>query len=77
VRTKTARNLVAFFIKKAWTLIIEPPSGSGATNPSTGTYELGSGVSVTVTAIPSTGFIFDHWLLDGEVKRENPLNVSE
>jgi len=35
------------------------PSGSGSISPSSGTYEAGS--AVTVTAQPSSDYVFDHW----------------
>jgi len=35
------------------------PSGSGSVSPSSGSHEAGS--TVTVTAQPSSGYVFDHW----------------
>jgi hypothetical protein len=36
-------------------------NGQGITNPSTGTYTYHQGDSVTITAIPSGGWMFDKW----------------
>lgn len=40
-------------------------SEGGTTDPPPGTYENAYGQNATVTAIPDTYFVFDHWLLDG------------
>jgi SagB-type dehydrogenase family enzyme len=47
----------------------------GTTNPLPGTYNYTVGSSVNVTAIPSSGYSFDYWLLDGEERTENPTTV--
>lgn len=36
-------------------------NGQGTTSPSTGTYTYSEGQSVTITAIPVSGWQFDHW----------------
>lgn len=41
------------------------PAGGGSANPSPGTYSRESGSFVDVTQTPATGFVFDHWDLDG------------
>jgi hypothetical protein len=41
------------------------PVGGGTTSPSIGTRWYNSGTPVTVTETPSTGYTFDHWILDG------------
>ncbi|MEM0302075.1 MAG: hypothetical protein QXI54_02760, partial [Archaeoglobaceae archaeon] len=41
------------------------PSGAGTTNPPIGSYWYDQGTQVTVTATASSGYIFDHWELDG------------
>jgi len=40
-------------------------TASGATNPAQGTYTYSGGITVDVTATPSAGYRFDHWVLDG------------
>ncbi|MBS7635996.1 PKD domain-containing protein, partial [Candidatus Bathyarchaeota archaeon] len=47
-----------------YTLKIETTPG-GTTNPAPGTYSYAAGSQVQVTAIPSSGYIFDHWELNG------------
>jgi len=47
----------------------------GTTDPLPGTYNYQTGSSVNITAIPSIGYSFDYWLLDGEERTENPTTV--
>jgi hypothetical protein len=47
----------------------------GTTEPLLGTYNYTAGSSVNVTAISSSGYSFDYWLLDGEERTENPTTV--
>jgi hypothetical protein len=47
----------------------------GTTVPAPGTYTYVSGATVSVTAIPNTGFFFNYWLLDSEKRTENPITV--
>lgn len=48
----------------------------GTTDPSPGSYPYLVETVVTVTAIPDTGYQFDHWELDGVVMTENPIDVT-
>ena len=48
----------------------------GTTNPTLGTHEYNEGDSITVTAIPDTGYVFDRWELDGITQTANPINVT-
>jgi len=67
VLMNTAHTLRAVFVAApptTYTLTISPSTG-GATNPAPGTYPYSPGTSVPVTAIPSPGYVFDHWELDG------------
>jgi parallel beta-helix repeat protein len=57
-----------------YTLNISTTPG-GTTNPPPGAYTYVSGTTVSVTAIPNTGFSFDYWLFDGEKRTENPITV--
>jgi len=48
----------------------------GSTSPAPGTYEYDAGSAVSITAIPSTGYVFDHWLVNGAVRAENPVAIT-
>jgi hypothetical protein len=50
-------------------------TAGGTTNPLPGTYNYTVGSSLNVAAIPNPGYSFDHWLLDGEEKTENPITI--
>ncbi|MEM3153503.1 MAG: PKD domain-containing protein, partial [Candidatus Bathyarchaeia archaeon] len=47
-----------------YTLKIETTAG-GTTNPAPGTYTYAAGSLVQVTAVASSGYVFDHWELNG------------
>ena len=55
-------------------LILSAGEG-GTTNPVPGRYEYNEGTSAVVTAIPSSGYRFVDWELDGSVRTENPITV--
>ena len=58
-------------------LTIQSPTGSGSTSPPTGYKYYRRGTNVEVTATPSTGYKFDHWIKDGDDAGEsNPIFVS-
>jgi hypothetical protein len=58
-----------------YTLTISATSG-GITDPSPGSYAYTAGASVTVTAVASSGYTFNHWELDGaNVGAVNPITV--
>ena len=50
-----------------YTLQVQPQDGSGATSPAPSTYSFNEGSTVPVSATPSPGWSFKHWLLDGSV----------
>ncbi|MBX5328617.1 hypothetical protein HM003_04610 [Candidatus Bathyarchaeota archaeon A05DMB-5] len=50
-------------------------SAGGSTMPAPGVYNLTEGSVVFVHAVADVGFSFDYWLLDGVVRRENPVSV--
>jgi hypothetical protein len=50
-------------------------AAGGTTNPVPETYNYTEDSSLNVTAIPNSGYSFDHWLLDGEEKTENPITI--
>jgi len=68
-------TVLAVFALRKYTLTITSTAG-GNTNPTPGTYNYTVGSSTTVTAIPSLSYSFDHWLLDGEKRKENPITVQ-
>jgi hypothetical protein len=51
----------------------------GSTNPSPGIYTLDAGSTVTVTAIPNSGYVFDRWVYNsktaGQWFSDNPLTI--
>jgi len=59
----------------SYTLTITPTVG-GTTDPSPGTYTYVNGTEVSVTALSNIGFSFDYWLLNGEVRTENPITIT-
>jgi hypothetical protein len=60
----------------AYTLTISTTVG-GTTDPAPGSYVYPEGASATVTAIPSSGYAFDHWELDGtNIGSVNPTVVT-
>ena len=62
---------------RLYTLTVEAPQGGGSTNPVPGTYRYSSVVTVPVTANPSPGWAFSHWLMDGaDIGNQNPYTVN-
>jgi hypothetical protein len=58
-----------------YTLTITCTTG-GTTNPSPGTYTYQEGQTVTVQAIPNSGYMLDHWEFDAaNIGAPNPVNV--
>jgi PKD repeat protein len=52
-------------------------SGSGTTSPSAGIHTYQEGTGVSVTASPSSGWTFSHWLLDSvNVGSTNPYSLT-
>ena len=54
---------VANWLTQYWLDVSVSPSGAGSTTPGAGWYN--EGTSVTVTENPASGYVFDHWELDG------------
>jgi PKD repeat protein len=76
VHVGSNHTLHAVFVLITYTLKIEATVG-GTTNPAPGTYAYNAGSLVSVTAIPSSGYIFDHWELNGSnVGSANPYSVT-
>jgi uncharacterized repeat protein (TIGR02543 family) len=62
---------------KTFKLTIQPPDGSGSTNPGVGDQTYNQGTSAEVTATPASGWVFDHWSLDNStVGNINPITVT-
>lgn len=57
-----------------YTLTIATTIG-GTTEPAPGSYEYDEGATAMVAAVPETGYYFNHWMLDGETRTENPINI--
>ena len=52
-------------------------STGGTTNPTPGTYTYPAGTVVQVTAIPDTGYRFDHWVLDSSpAGSASPISIT-
>lgn len=47
----------------------------GTTSPSPGLYTYAHGTVVSVAAIPDIGYQFSHWILDGIIYTQNPIDV--
>jgi len=75
VHVGSSHTLKAFFTTTTYQLIITTTSG-GTTSPVPGTYSYDYGSYVSVTAIPDSCYVFDHWLLDTvDVGSANPYSV--
>jgi uncharacterized repeat protein (TIGR02543 family) len=53
------KTVTANFIKVYTLTVTVSPDGGGTVSTTGGTYD--TGASVTLTATPATGYIFDHW----------------
>jgi hypothetical protein len=62
----SSTTVTATYTVRQYLLKISSSAG-GTTNPAPGSYWYDRGVSVQVTATPSSGYVFDHWELDGQV----------
>jgi len=67
-------TLRAVFLPR-FTLSISATS-HGTTDPAPGNYTYTEGEQVTVTALPNSGYAFDHWLLDGSQVQNSPITVT-
>ncbi len=75
----SSRMIQAVFISaptSAYTLTVEAPDGSGSTDPASGNYAYQQPVRMSIRAASSSGWVFDHWVLDGaNVGKANPYEV--
>ena len=53
------KNITATFVKVYTLAISFEPAGGGSVSPGGGPYD--EGASVVLTAIPASGYRFDHW----------------
>jgi hypothetical protein len=70
-------NLGEFYtyqVQTAYILEITTTTG-GTTDPQPGAYTFLYGSRVNVTAFPKAGYSFSYWLLDGNIRTENPISV--
>jgi hypothetical protein len=63
-----------FQIPPMYSLAISESMG-GSTDVRPDTYTVQEGTTVILSAYPSSGYRFDHWLLDGVTHIENPISV--
>ena len=69
-------TLKAIFAVITYTLTITTTTG-GTTTPAPGTYTYDAGSSVSVQALPSANYMFDHWELDSSYAgTDNPTTVQ-
>ncbi len=74
--TVSSEGSITAYYKVQYALYISIESGSGSTNPSPGSYWYDSEVNIQVSASPSDGYVFDHWLLDGSSYINNPISIA-
>jgi hypothetical protein len=65
VSMNTPHTATAHYTQAITYTLAVTATASGATNPAQGTYTYSGGITVDVTATPSAGYRFDHWVLDG------------
>lgn len=59
-----------------YVLTISTATVGGTTNPASGSYSYDEDTSVEVSALPSSGYSFDHWVLDGaNAGSTNPISL--
>jgi hypothetical protein len=75
ITVSSGGTFTAYYEAK-YTLNITTTTG-GTTNPFPGVYDYGGGVIVAITANPNTGYVLDHWELDGaNTGTLNPTTVT-
>jgi hypothetical protein len=78
ISMNSAQNATAQYTPiTPYTLTITATTG-GTTDPPPGTYTYSSGTTVMVTAIPNSGYVFDHWELysDNISSTANPVSIT-
>ena len=66
-------KLIVLQASNAILQVIAVPGGT--TDPLPDIYKYPVGKSVKITAIPDKGYSFDYWLLDGKLKKDNPILI--
>jgi len=56
--------------------ITASPEEGGTTDPSSGEYYYDEGEVILVTAMPNSGYVFNHWVVNGVNSTDNPLQLS-
>jgi hypothetical protein len=78
--TMNSDHILAAYFMKYCNLSIGAdsiPSGGGTTNPAPGFYRHQYGSSLQVQAIPNPGWVFTHWVFDGENRfGPNPFSID-
>jgi hypothetical protein len=70
-------SLIAVFVATVKYNLAIGVSGSGTTDPVPDDYTYGEGTEVSVSALPSSGWTLNHWLLnDTDVGSSNPYNLT-
>jgi hypothetical protein len=59
----------------AYILTISTTAG-GTTNPPPGIYNYTYGTTLNATAIPDAGYSFSFWILDSQIRTENPIQIT-
>lgn len=74
---RVAKSLTVYALEAVtYTLAISTTVG-GTTDPAPGAYVYTEGEIVPVTAIPETGYMLNHWELDGvDVGKETSINIT-
>lgn len=72
VTMNSAHTLVAFFRP----LLTITATTGGSTNPAVGSTPYDYWTIVYVTATANTGYVFDHWMVDGTSSLSNPVQVT-
>jgi hypothetical protein len=69
-------TLAPVFSQLTYQLAISPVAG-GSTTPGSGSYTYVNGETATVTAVPSVGYLFGYWIVDGQsAGATNSVNVQ-
>ena len=58
------------------TLLTILSSAEGTTEPPPGNHTYAYRTNASITAIPNSNYVFDHWLLNGSIERVNPIIVT-
>lgn len=68
------QGLYHFNISDAHTVTIAI-EGDGNTTPTPGDYEFDTGYSLTITATPNQGWVFEHWQINDEIYTSSQLDI--